>query len=442
MEKLRAEGEKGSGRFQGLSGELELQARWFSGEFGRDFVGTDGEAVRVVQFGIWNRVAGPDFVDAAVSIDGREPQRGSIEIDADARDWERHGHATNPEYEGVRLHVFLHSAPQRFFSRTRGHRRVPQVRLSVPGCGSAAGEEAVANPGRCARALQGLSLPDLREVLHQAGRYRFERKAADITRTAEVHGGGEALFQAVAAGMGYPGNQLPFRLVAQRLPLRRLQREAEAVEALLFGVGGFLPGPDLSTLMPEARLHARALWEKWWRHWGSHQTLSVPRAVWRLGGQRPANHPQRRLGALGVLVRHWRAVARLAAGREWRRLRALLARMSHPFWSHHYTFQGEPAARPLALLGGERAAELLVNVFLPAAGDWETLLRMKAPERNRRSRIAAARLLAQRPDVHALLGNAVNQQGMLQLYEDFCSRDASDCVGCPFPEMVRPGRVP
>jgi hypothetical protein len=439
MEKLRAAGEDQLGRFEGLSGELELQARWFAGEFGRDFVGTDGEAVRVVQFGIWNRAAGPDFVDAAVSIDGREPQRGAIEIDADARDWERHGHSTNPDYEEVRLHVFLRSAQQRFFSRTRDHRRVPQVRLSAPTEGGAVLEEAEASPGRCSRSLQRLSLGDLREVLQQAGRYRFERKAAEITRTAEVHGNGEALFQAVAAGMGYPGNQLPFRLVAQRLPLRRLQREAEATEALLFGVGGFLPGPDLSALRPEARLHAKALWEKWWRHWGSHQTLSVPRAIWRLGGQRPANHPQRRLGALGVLVRHWRAVARMAAGREWRRLRAVLARMAHPFWSHHYTFQGEPAARPLALLGNERAAELLVNVFLPAAGDWDTLLRMRAPERNRRSRIAAARLLAQRPDVHALLGDAVNQQGMLQLYEDFCSRDASDCVGCPFPEMVRPG---
>jgi hypothetical protein len=437
MDKLRVRGEERSDKFRGLSGELELQARWFSGEFGRDFVGTDGEAVRVVQFGIWNRVSGPDFVDAAVSIAGGEPQRGGIEIDTEARDWERHGHATNPEYEQVQLHVFLRAAPQRFFSRTRAHRRVPQVQLIPKEGGAIQDEEAVARPGRCSRALERLSLEDLREVLHEAGRYRFERKAAAIARTAEVHGEMEALFQAVAAGMGYPGNQLPFRLIAQRLPMRRLLRESDAAEALLFGVGGFLPGPDLGTLNQDARLHAKSLWEKWWKHWGSHQTLSVPRAAWRFGGQRPANHPQRRLGALGVLVRHWRAVARMAAGKEWRRLRAVLSRMSHPFWNHHYTFQGEPSTRPLALLGNERAAELLVNVFLPAAGDWETLLRMRAPERNRRSRIAAVRLLAQRPDVHALLGDAVNQQGMLQLYDDFCSRDATDCAGCPFPETVR-----
>jgi hypothetical protein len=439
MESLNAKGSNRSGGLQRLTGELEIQARWFSGEFGRQFTGTNGETVRIVQFGIWNRVAGPDFVAAAVSIDGKEPVQGAIEIDLDVRDWERHGHSTNPEFEEVQLHIFVRNAPQRFFSRTPSHRNITQVHLEAQQDGGVLGSDAVATPGRCSRALQGLSAEDLKEVLHQAGKYRFQIKAAAIARTAEIHGPTESLFQAVAAGMGYPGNQLPFRLIAQRLPLRRIQRDPESIEALLFGVAGLLPGPDLSRLGPEARVHARALWEKWWRHWGSHQTLSLPRAVWRLGGQRPANHPQRRLGAMAVLVHHWRAVSRLADRRDWKRLRALLGRISHPFWNHHYTFQGEASGRPLSLLGSERVGELLVNAFLPAAGDWETLQGMRAPERNRRSRIAASRLLAQRPDAHTLLGNAVNQQGMLQLYEDFCSRDASDCQGCPFPELVSGG---
>ncbi|MCB1062361.1 MAG: hypothetical protein KDN20_05485, partial [Verrucomicrobiae bacterium] len=35
--------------------ELEVQARWFAGEFGRQFVSPDGESVEIVQFGHWNR---------------------------------------------------------------------------------------------------------------------------------------------------------------------------------------------------------------------------------------------------------------------------------------------------------------------------------------------------------------------------------------------------
>ena len=47
--------------------ELELQARWFAGDFGKEFVSTTGDQIEIVQFGVWNRAAGSDFRDAADS---------------------------------------------------------------------------------------------------------------------------------------------------------------------------------------------------------------------------------------------------------------------------------------------------------------------------------------------------------------------------------------
>src|SRR5881396_4342799 len=61
--------------------ELELQARWFAGDFGKHFVSTSGDTIDIVQFGVWNREAGPDFRDAAISLNGMKPIRGCIEID-------------------------------------------------------------------------------------------------------------------------------------------------------------------------------------------------------------------------------------------------------------------------------------------------------------------------------------------------------------------------
>ena len=49
--------------------ELELQAHWFASDFGREFRTTAGDAVRIVQFGVWNREAGPDFADNAGRTD-------------------------------------------------------------------------------------------------------------------------------------------------------------------------------------------------------------------------------------------------------------------------------------------------------------------------------------------------------------------------------------
>ena len=55
-----------------IPSELELQARWFAGDFGREFVSTNGDQIEIVQFGVWNREAGPDFRDAAIRINDGE----------------------------------------------------------------------------------------------------------------------------------------------------------------------------------------------------------------------------------------------------------------------------------------------------------------------------------------------------------------------------------
>lgn len=419
--------------------ELEVQSRWFAGEFGRDFVGTDGERVRIVQFGVWNRTAGPDFVDAAFELQGCGVVRGAIEIDMDVRDWEGHGHSQNLEYNGVILHIFLARGPRRMFTRTSDHRLVTQVHLLAESKGGKT-IVPIARAGRCARLLERMSLPALQREMKEAARIRFRNKATQLQRIAELHGEGEALFQGIAAAMGYPGNQLPFRLLAQRLTLKRLMEVPEDAEALLFGLAGFLPGPNLSEYLASARRYGRELWEHWWRYRASHASLVLPARVWRFGAQRPANHPMRRLGAFAQLLKQWRSFARLAAAHRWMQVRRLVIGLEHPFWSHHYTFLSVGMESSLALLGPERFNELLVNVLLPFSGDWEFLLSMKAPDRNRRSRIAAARVLGNRADALSLLGQAVYQQGVLQLYEDFCSRDASDCSNCPFPEQAQ-GRL-
>ncbi|HEX8076547.1 MAG TPA: DUF2851 family protein, partial [Chthoniobacterales bacterium] len=82
-----------------MPGELELQARWFAGDFGRRFASVTGDQIEIVQFGTWNREAGPDFSDAAISLNGSEPIKGAIEFDLADRSWETHGHSTNPAFD-------------------------------------------------------------------------------------------------------------------------------------------------------------------------------------------------------------------------------------------------------------------------------------------------------------------------------------------------------
>ena len=48
----------------------------------------------------------------------------------------------------------------------------------------------------------------------------------------------------------------------------------------------------------------------------------------------------------------------------------------------------------------------------------------------------ALRLFAGHPDITKLTSKLWQQQALLQIYEDFCRRDTTDCTACPFPEQI------
>ena len=426
----------------GAAPEIELQARWFAGEFGREFRTVDGRAVRVIQFGVWNREAGPDFAEAAIEIDGGGPLRGAIEMDLDARDWERHGHATNAAYEGVVLHLYFQSGGVTAFTRTLSNRSVPQVRLDLATVAGAPPPNPVplAIPGRCVAPLRDLDLATVRGVLEGAAQFRLQRKAARLARLREAHGEDEALYQALAETLGYKANKLPFALLSQRVPVRALRRTGE-IDALLFGVAGFLKPGDFPSAAPATKAYLRGLWEKWWTLRSEWEGLMVPAKLWKAGGQRPVNHPQRRVAALAAMMRQWPKIRAAAGGCDVAKIHKLLGGMKDEYWEHHYTVRSGASAGAMALVGASRVTEMLANVFYPwvileRPEKWEGYRAMGAELSNRRVEVAAARLFATDARQGELLKSVAMQQGLLQVYEDFCMQDASDCAACLFPRQV------
>ena len=424
--------------------ELELQSRWFNGEFGRDFVTLDGRMVSVRQFGEWNRSAGPDFREVVVAIGGRQA-RGALELDWDARDWERHAHAVNPAYDGTVLHVFFADPPagERFFTRTSAHRDVPQVRIDLTAHEAAQGltarRAAAARIGRCAFPLARMDKVALDRLFEGAARQRMARKAARFEKIADLHGRDQALFQEVAAGLGYRNNKWPMTALVQRLPLRHLQGRPGESEALLFGVAGFLETKIYETAAEDTRRYLRGLWETWWKHRAEFDGATP--LPWAGAGIRPQNHPHRRIAALSLILQHWKSV-RTAFDTGSDAVERVLTGLGHPYWSHHYTMASARLARPVAIVGNARVADLLANVFFPARSLktelwWTTYAILPAPLDNEKSRRAAARLLGHRPDAATFTRRLYQQQALLQIYEDFCLVDDSDCARCQFPTQLQ-----
>jgi len=418
--------------------ELEWQALWYSGAFGTSFRAVSGSLVEIVQFGFWNREPGPDFVHASLRVDGEQLLEGDIELDMHVADWDRHGHSQNPAFDRVVLHLFLHKTGASHFTRTTQNREVIQVHLQAES-DLLHIHPPIAHPGRCCAPLRQLPGRTIDSLIETAARVRMRRKADQLRRVAIVHGLDEALFQAFAVAFGYKLNKIPFLVLAQRAKLQILREQGSAAESLLFGISGFLEDRKIHRAVVMERDYWRYLWEHWWQIRSQYAHLVLRQNLWRFGMTRPSNHPHRRLGALAELVRRWKEVRllspRLEEVAEW------ISGLSHPFWDHHFTLTSQRTVRPFHLLGQTRINEILANVVHPMLvamnqDDWESYKGIRSELSNRRLTIVCQRLFGETNRAREHIRFLYQQQGLLQIFEDFCMADITNCDGCRFPEMV------
>src|SRR3954465_12536924 len=144
------------------------------------------------------------------------------------------------------------------------------------------------------------------------------------------------------------------------------------LQARMLWLAGLLP-PDLTRAQASADGYLRSVWDHWWREREEFSDCVLPRTLWRFHGQRPANHPQRRI----ALAAHWLAAENLAAKIEqWCTKKFVDGEMAAPllqilqiapdeFWSWHWTIRSPRLKTQQPLLGAARVTDLAVNVILP-----------------------------------------------------------------------------
>ena len=439
--------------------EMEIQALWFEQLYQPVLNTDDGRTVEIIQPGFWNHAGGPDFSRAVVRFRRDEKLDaeltiGNVEVHLAPGDWSAHGHHADPAYNDTILHVaWENKSGKAYFPATAAFRRVPQVVLSPqlvapwpelrPLCATLLQRPLPgAVPGRCSPELAQLPAGQVAELLRAAGLFRVRQKAQRWYWRRRLTSPAQALHEALAEALGFHANQIPMRLVAQRLPWAKLRAlKPQARLAHLFGLAGFLPNESVTRLQAEPRDWLRELWEIWWKARGALDYALLPRSQWKLAGLRPLNRPERRLAALAQIVPLIPKLLTALKAHNADEFAALLLAVRDPFWEKHATLTGTPLATPCRLIGEERVHDILINVFwpmvsldAPAAAD-TGLSRVKAAASNA-SRIASQRLL-----LEALTPKqareALVQQGLLQVFRDYCQTDCSQCQDCTFPELVK-----
>jgi hypothetical protein len=443
--------------------ERLLQAVWKHQRVLRDQLKTlDGQPVRVLHPGFHNLEGGPDFRRAVLQFGNETPRQGDIEVDLQPSGWRSHGHYCNPAFGNVLLHVVWQGqhqapgAPPLLSLRDCLDAPLPDLALWLSDESVAGFPEALR--GRCCAPLRGLSKDELLRLLHQAARVRLRGKAAWFEARARQVGWTQSLWEGLFRALGYKHNVWPMQRLGELRPRWQSASsgEARSVQARLLGLSGLLPA-DLGNPDEPTRHYLRDVWDQWWRERDEFSDVTLPRALWRLHGIRPANHPHRRFalaagwsmaGSLGAKLEQWCSTSASPAQLRLS-LTQVLEAPPDDFWSWHWTLRSRRLARPQPLLGPTRVTDLAVNVVLPwlwirACEGANQSLQAKlenhyfhwpAAEDNSVLRLGRERLLG--ASDRRVLPDAAAQQGLVQLVKDFCDHTDSICGDCKLPNLVK-----
>jgi hypothetical protein len=379
--------------------EAELSAIWAGQRFPAEALSTpDGRSVRVLHPGRRIGGPGPDFRDAVVTVGGVE-RRGDVELHVRASAFRAHGHATDAAYARLALHVVYRadegaetplalggSVPVAAFEPWLRQRASELQRwLTAP--------DAWAEPCRDVALRLGDEAVDV--TLQRFGEGRFQDRVVRMADEVRRIGEDEALWRSLLDALGVGGDREAFRELAYNLP-------SSAAAAAIAGLRPEDAATTLTTCLVEMlRLDARAS-----------------------ASCRPANRPERRLRALASLF--VRAGADLPSYAR----QGLIASEKPKLLVARWQVGGEPA-----LLGAERAQELVVNAVLPFVAldaslrpqALALLAALPAGASYGKTRFLEHNL--KRADGKKRVRGVLAQQGLLGLLNDWCSQGG--CGRCP-----------
>ena len=396
-----------------------------------DMVTNTGKKVRVVDPGLLNTDAGPDFFNAKIEIDGHM-WVGNVEMHYRATDWKRHHHDSDKAYDSVILHVVAKDdAPVR---RTNGE-LIPQLVLEVSPQFNADYASLVGAAIEVPCATKIKQVPHLTIVEWVEG-LAFERLHGKVERIHQLldsfNGSWEDVcYVTLARNFGFGINNDAFERLARRTPLRLLGKHRDSVlqiEALLFGQAGMLDAqkPGMDSYYNQLCTEYAFLSNKF-------QLTPMEKESWKLFRIRPQNFPYRRIAMLAQFIEGgFRMMNRILEAEGEKEMRALFEVELSGYWTKHYTF-GKPNERATSTLSRSSTDIILINTVAPLlyaygelTGNYEmTDKAIKLLEDLRaESNSIVSHFVAYGIDCP----DALTSQALVQLKREYC--DARKCIYC------------
>lgn len=405
-----------------------------------DLLTTDGQQVEVIDPGLHNHNAGPDFFNAKLKIDGTL-WVGNVEIHERASDWYQHGHQNDAAYDNVVLHVCEKVDTDKV--RTSSGRLLPQVQVPVPPTVSKNYQQLL-HADRyppCYQIIPSISTLTIHSWMSALQTERLERKTVDIEhRVTRCNGSWEQVyFTTLARNFGFGINSDAFEQWALSLPLSAVDHHRDnlfQIEAIFLGQAGLLQEEAVPERYREAaftegyfsRLRNEYLYLQ---HKFSLQPIDYRQ--WRFLRLRPQNFPHIRIAQLARLYyeRH-ASFSQIVECQSVKELEKALKTEATSYWQTHYVF-GVVSPQNAKQLSVASRRLIIINTVVPmlfAYGRHRqddrlcdrafSLLEELQAEKNHITRMWNECGLS--------VETAGDSQALIQLKNEYCDR--KDCLRC------------
>ncbi|MCH7886518.1 MAG: DUF2851 family protein [Candidatus Marinimicrobia bacterium] len=438
--------------------ESDLALRWFrySKRLSRKLRTNSGDRVVVIEPGVPNRDSGPDFQNAMLLIRG-VALKGDVEIHLHARSWYDHNHHSDRTYTNVILHVVAFKSDNDI-TIGEDDKEIPIVCLPLSTDWDARINKKPKWPWEngCYHEMSELNPGEIYLLLVRLGRERLNQKRKKFKLQLESGNSyGELFYRGFARALGYSKNTSQFSRFSSFLPLseiRKITKERASnadvgikLESLLFGLSGLL-----ETGVPDSRM--RLLSKNWKKIKREHSLEQMQSGEWKFFRLRPQNFPTRRMAGLSEFLKRYdldRFIHLTAyAVKKFRSVEKFISALEtslkvdgDEYWSRASKF-GSKMSRSSAIIGKSKARSIALNAVLPLLGvlaeeEQDRLLAAKVdrilflyPPEEDNSVLKQVRRFALpcSPEHMMFSSSAIVQQGMLQLYERWCSKnEVSNC---------------
>jgi hypothetical protein len=390
----------------------------------------EGHKIEVIDPGMHNTDAGPDFFNAKIRI-GDKLWAGNVEIHRTSADWVNHGHHTDKAYNSVILHV----------SEIVNREVVNEKRQQIPQCEIVVPENVSRNadyllysdtPIPCKNNLSSLPVTTISSYLSLLSLERLERKVNDIFRHLDRFGNSwdEVFYVLLSRNFGFGLNADEFENLALSLPFNYILKQSDnlfQVEALLFGQAGML---EDTTLNDEyfIGLQKEYLFLK-----SKYALKNREEFLFKKMRVRPRSSPHLRIAQLAALLqKSGRLFSLILEKEENRQWISLFQTEPSLYWQSHYSF-GSKSPNIGKRLGEASVGIILINTVAPLlfaygrkrGGDLYCdralrLLESLKPERNS--------IVAEFSAAGITPVNASQSQALIQLRKEYC--DKRKCLYC------------